>query len=200
MASFPRDPRITPRGIAFNRPGVAQLQPPTPVDPLSKFGPPSRFGPPPDFMHRGGIHNADRSSGVHNNTQFLPPVGFAGDPRNIRCPPHFPPLHLPHHFVPLPHPGPPGTPPALAGTNISSVGPPRIYFAPPVPISPILPSNLFPPHRYIPFASQGPNIASSDPTDVFLNEWLSNVTANHKDKRLVQEDRPMKASVNMCIL
>lgn len=193
MAGFPRDPRMTPRGVAFNRPGVAQPQQPTPVDPLSKFAPPSRFGPPPLFMHSGAMHNTDRTSAVHNNTQYLPRAGFAGDPRNIPCPPQFSPRHFPHHFVPLAQPGPPGLPVQLSGANISSVGPPRIYFPPPVPISPILPSN-YSPHHYIPFAPRGPNIPSSDPTDVFLNEWLSKVTAGRRDK--MQEDRPMKASRN----
>ena len=71
---------------------------------------------------------------------------------------------------------------------MSPVGPPGSYFLP--PMHTLLQT---PPFTH---ALRGPNIPlPPDPTDVFLSEWVSGVTASYDDRqREVQEDRPMKAS------
>lgn len=119
---------------------------------------------------------------VAGNLQQIPrQPPLTGIPFQLHHTPHSP-LHSHPNIRPVPLTPPPGV-------NISPVGPPGSYFLPPIHNLPQTP----------PFslALQGPNIPPpSDPTDVFLREWLSGVTASYKDRQKdVQEDRPMKASL-----
>ena len=179
-AGFPGDPRMTPRGFGFN----------SSVDPRSNFSPRPQASPSAEFIY-GGANSA--YSGGPRAGVFLPHV--------VRFhPPHY----LPPPLTPLPIPGSPAPSLTPPGTNLPLGGPPGTYFHPPLHGN----SGLPPGYPFInPSAlgiapwPQGPNIPPPDPTDVFLKNWLSAVTASYDERsRAVQGDRPMKARVHTCVV
>ena len=177
----PVDPRLTPQRFV----GGARAQFP--------FSP--HFRPPADYALSGG-------PGMKSPMR-LPPHGmFTGGPMGV---PHRPPTAgVPFHYTP-PYPALNSAPLSLPltppGFNFHLVGPPRMNVSPANPAG----TYYFHPHTASqtppllnspggPFAPQGPNIPP-DPTDLFLSQWSSSVTAHYQDRqKTIPEDRTMKAS------